>query len=580
MQRRSAHSVRSVLVSVALVAVGFTPATPAAAAPTTGPLGHFKHIVVIYEENHSFDNLYGNWGPVNGQHVVGRADAPPAHTTQIAQDGSPYPCLLMSDVNLMSPPLSPDCSSTTFSFGSGKPTTAYHFGNAPYNIDQFIPATAATCPDRDHLFNFTFGILAGAAGGQPGGCTRDLVHRFYQEQYQLNGGQMNRYVTGSDSAGMSMGYYDTTKLPIYTYLHQNGAPNYVIADNFFQAAFGGSFLNHQYLIAAAPLPSTIGTHAVLDASGFPNATYPLYHPATSVVDGNLTQACGVPTTVTGFACGNYAVNTVQPPYQPTSPFGTQMAPVDDTTTPMNIGDELSNAGVSWAWYSGGWDNAAGITTGPGWTNGSGPTCSDPNSAVAPTVGTATGGFPFCPDKSFQTHHQPFNYFARYAPGQPGRSHLQDEQDFLAAVKAGTLPSVSFVKPLGIDNEHPGYTSEPNGSDHLVDLINAVETGPQAGNTLIVVTYDEFGGQWDHVSPPGLGTPAAAGQSDQFGPGSRVPTLLVARSLTRSGVDHTVYDTTSILRTIEAQFGLAPIGTRDAAVNDLGPAIAAGRPPHG
>ena len=143
MQRRSAHSVRSVLVSVALVAVGFTPATPAAAAPTTGPLGHFKHIVVIYEENHSFDNLYGNWGPVNGQHVVGRADAPPAHTTQIAQDGSPYPCLLMSDVNLMSPPLSPDCSSTTFSFGSGKPTTAYHFGNAPYNIDQFIPATAA-----------------------------------------------------------------------------------------------------------------------------------------------------------------------------------------------------------------------------------------------------------------------------------------------------------------------------------------------------------------------------------------------------------------------------------------------------
>jgi acid phosphatase len=580
MQRRSAHSVRSVLVSVALVAVGFTPATPAAAAPTTGPLGHFKHIVVIYEENHSFDNLYGNWGPVNGQHVVGRADAPPAHTTQIAQDGSPYPCLLMSDVNLMSPPLSPDCSSTTFSFGSGKPTTAYHFGNAPYNIDQFIPATAATCPDRDHLFSFTFGILAGAAGGQPGGCTRDLVHRFYQEQYQLNGGQMNRYVTGSDSAGMSMGYYDTTKLPIYTYLHQNGAPNYVIADNFFQAAFGGSFLNHQYLIAAAPLPSTIGTHAVLDASGFPNATYPLYHPSTSVVDGNLTQACGVPTTVTGFACGNYAVNTVQPPYQPTSPFGTQMAPVDDATTPMNIGDELSNAGVSWAWYSGGWDNAAGITTGPGWTNGSGPTCSDPNSAVAPTVGTATGGFPFCPDKSFQTHHQPFNYFARYAPDQPGRAHLQDEQDFLAAVKAGTLPSVSFVKPLGIDNEHPGYTSEPNGSDHLVDLINAVETGPQAGNTLIVVTYDEFGGQWDHVSPPGLGTPAAAGQSDQFGPGSRVPTLLVARSLTRSGVDHTVYDTTSILRTIEAQFGLAPIGTRDAAVNDLGPAIAAGRPPHG
>ena len=593
MQRRSARSMRSVLVSVALVAVGFAPAAPAVAAPKDGPpdhvghkggpLGNFKHIVVIYEENHSFDNLYGNWGSVNGQHVVGRADATPAHTTQVAQDGSAYPCLLMSDLNLMSPPLSSSCSSTTFSFGAGKPTTAYHFGNAPFNIDRFIPATAATCPDRDHLFSFTFGILAGAAGGQPGGCTRDLVHRFYQEQYQLNGGAMNRYVTGSDSAGMSMGYYDTKKLPIYAYLHRHDAPNYVIADNFFQAAFGGSFLNHQYLIAAAPLPwpaIPASSHSIVDANGFPNATYPLYTPTTTVADKPGTQACGLPTTVAGFACGDVAVNTVQPPYQPTSLFGTQVPPVDDTIKPLNIGDELTDAGVSWAWYSGGWDNAAGITTGPGWTNGTGTTCSDPNSAVAATVGTATGGFPFCPDKSFQTHHQPFNYFARYAPGQPGRSHLQDEQDFLAAVKAGTLPSVSFVKPLGIDNEHPGYTSEPNGSDHLVDLINAVETGPQAGNTLIVVTYDEFGGQWDHVSPPGLGTRASAGQADQFGPGSRVPTLIVARSLTRSGVDHTVYDTTSILRTIEQQFGLKPIASRDAAVDDLGPAVAVGRPPHG
>ena len=73
------------------------------------------------------------------------------------------------------------------------------------------------------------------------------MHRFYQEQYQLNSGNQNRYLTGSDAVGMTMGYYDTTQLPIYKYLHANGAPNYVIADKFFQAAFGGSFLNHQYL---------------------------------------------------------------------------------------------------------------------------------------------------------------------------------------------------------------------------------------------------------------------------------------------------------------------------------------------
>jgi acid phosphatase len=567
---RTRRLARIGLIAIALGAAALAPA--AADAGSKGPLGHFKHLVVIYEENHSFDNLYGLWGSVDGQHVVGLSDATASHTTQVSQAGTAYPCLLMSDVNLMSPPLSPACSTTTFTFnGTGAPTTAYHFGNAPYNIDQFIPSTATTCPSESELFAHTFGILDGH--GLPGGCTRDLVHRFYQEQYQLNGGAQNRYTTGSDSAGMTMGYYDTTKLPIYEYLHAQGAPNYVIADHFFQGAFGGSFLNHQWLIAAAAPQSATGTNSVLDASGFPNATYPLY--ATSgVVDGTLTQACGLTTTVAGLACGNYAVNTMQPQWQPTSSFGTKMTAVDDSTTAKNIGDRLSDAGVSWAWYSGGWDNANGNVGGRGYTNGDGSTCSDPNSAPAPIDALGKGGPPYCPDKSFQTHHQPFNYYTRYAPGQPDRAHLQDEEDFFHAASTGALPSVSFVKPLGLENEHPGYASEPNGSDHLVDLIQAVENGPQAGNTLILVTYDEFGGQWDHVSPPGMGT---TGAHDLFGPGTRIPAILIARSLTKSGVDHTVYDTTSIMRTIEQQWGLSPVATRDAAVNGLGPAVSTGRP---
>ena len=561
--------------SLALASLTLTAAGPAVAA-TDGPLGHFKHIVVIYEENHSFDNLYGHWGDVAGQHVTGVSDADAAHTTQVAQDGTPYDCLLMSDVNFMSPPLSPDCSATTFSFGAGKPTTAYHYGNAPYSIDAVVPADAQTCPDENHLFANTFGILAPA--GLPGGCTRDLVHRFYQEQYQLDGGKQDRYVTGSDSAGMTMGVYDTTQLPIYEYLHGNGAPRYVIADRFFQAAFGGSFLNHQYLIAAAAPPFAGGSHSVLDANGFPNKTYPLYTPTIStVVDGTDTQACGLPTTVAGFACGDFAVNTTQPPFQPTSAFGLKMPLVDDTKVDLTIGDRLTDAGVSWAWYSGGWDNANGNQAGLGWTNGAGPTCGDPNSAPAPNDLAGHGGFPYCPDKSFQTHHQPFNYYARYAPGHPDRAHLQDEQNFLADVKAGSLPSVSFVKPLGLENEHPGYTSEPRGSDHLVDLIQAIESGPQAGNTLIVVTYDEFGGQWDHVSPPGMGS--TIGAHDEWGPGTRVPAILIARSFISSGVDHTVYDTTSILRTIEQQFGVDPVASRDAAVNGLGNAVSIGRRGH-
>jgi phospholipase C len=85
--------------------------------------------------------------------------------------------------------------------------------------------------------------------------------------------------------------------------------------------------------------------------------------------------------------------------------------------------------------------------------------------------------------------------------------------------------------------------------------------------MVVVTYDEFGGQWDHVAPPGQG--GAGGPHDVWGPGTRIPALIVSPHLTGDFVvDNTQYDTTSILATIESRFGLAPLGTRDAAVNNL------------
>ena len=197
-----------------------------------------KHIVVIYEENHSFDNLYGGW-----EGVTGRSQADAAHTRQVGQSGTPYQCLLQNDVNLKSPsPLSTTCTDTTTA-------TAFesHFGNAPFLIDDYISPEDTTCP-APGVFAPN-GVLKGS--GEPGGCTRDLVHRYYQEQYQLNGGRQNRYVTGSDAVGLTMGGYDTKQLPVYKYLHGANAPKYAIADRFFQGAFGGSFLNHQWLVAAA-----------------------------------------------------------------------------------------------------------------------------------------------------------------------------------------------------------------------------------------------------------------------------------------------------------------------------------------
>jgi acid phosphatase len=181
-------------------------------------------------------------------------------------------------------------------------------------------------------------------------------------------------------------------------------------------------------------------------------------------------------------------------------------------------------------------------------------------------------FPNCADKLFQFHHQPFNYYASYATGTAARAaHLRDEQEFLqlarSSSKACNLKPVSFVKPIGAENEHPGYTSETAGSNHLIELLQAVQDSRCGKDTMVVVAYDEFGGQWDHVAPPGQG--GTAGPHDVFGPGTRLPALVISPFLRGDFVvDHTQHDTTSILATIEQRFGLAPLSSRDAAVRDL------------
>jgi acid phosphatase len=558
-------------VAAALAFAALVSGAAAAANGNGNDLRRINHIVVIYEENHSFDNLYGGW-----EGVRGLTDADAAHTTQVDQNGTPYTCLFQLDANLTVPPLSKVCSGVT------PRGTAFdsHFTNTWFTIDDFIHPDDITCPPITNAFAFPNGIRnpginpatgLPVPGALPGGCTRDIVHKFYQEQYQLNGGAQNRYATGSDAAGLVMGVYDTRQLPIYRYLHGGGAPHYAIADNFFQAAFGGSFLNHQWLVAAATpvypgAPANL--HSIVDSAGFVRNNYPLYNPLAGQTyrDSDLTVDCSSPVKPGG-ACGDYAVNTMQPPYWPKGLFGDVLNFPQVNPT---IGDRLNANGIDWAWYAGGWDNAIGNTTGRGWTNGTGPSCSDPNHDPA------NSSYPRCPDALFQYHHQPLNYFKAFDPSTPAgaanrAAHLLDEEDFIAAAngssKSCDLKAVSFIKPVGAENEHPGYASEPNGSDHLVDLLQSIEGSDCAKDTMVIVTYDEFGGQWDHVPPPGQGN--NNGPHDSFGPGTRIPALIVSPFLRGNEViDDTQYDTTSILATIEERYGLPSLSTRDAAVNSL------------
>src|SRR5437773_997084 len=206
------RSLRRLLTfAVGFVTVVATGPALSVQASTDTKFAGINHIVVIYEENHSFDNLYGGWEGVNGL-----ANASAARTLQVKQDGSVFACLMQNDVNLANK-LPASCNDT-----SGTPATTTtqanypftsHFTNAPFQIDAYIPVTARTCPHPGAPFSATG--YPDSPSNLPGGCTRDIVHRFYQEQYQLDGGRQDRYTAGSDAVGLTQGYYDTKALPIY-----------------------------------------------------------------------------------------------------------------------------------------------------------------------------------------------------------------------------------------------------------------------------------------------------------------------------------------------------------------------------
>ncbi|ACK51488.1 acid phosphatase [Methylocella silvestris BL2] len=361
----------------------------------------------------------------------------------------------------------------------------------PAVIDNRFPADLANAPFRADAF----------AGLDQ--TTGDLVHRFYQQQAQIHGGKMDRFAAISDGGGLTMSYYDGSSLPLWDY-----ARRYVLMDHFFHAAFGGSFLNHMLLVCACA---------------------PRYEDAPETIriklkeDGALARDGAV--TPDGYAVNTIFTSFTPHPSSVTDP--TRLLPPIDAPT---IGDRLSEKGVDWAWYSGGWSEAV--------------------------AGR--------PPSSFQFHHQPFAYFKAYGDGTPGRAaHLKDGVDFIEAINSGTLPPVAFYKPIGVNNEHPGYTSVLAGDRHAADIIQLIERSPIWSDSLIIVTYDENGGYWDHVAPPVV---------DRWGPGMRVPTILVSPFAKKGLIDHTAYDTTAILKLIETRFGLEPLGERDARAQDLTQAL--------
>jgi len=140
--------------------------------------------------------------------------------------------------------------------------------------------------------------------------------------------------------------------------------------------------------------------------------------------------------------------------------------------------------------------------------------------------------------------------------------------FVADAQSGALPAVSWLVPDFADSEHPtvgrfaGTSQSVSvcvGENWTVEQVNAIMQGPDWPTTAIVITWDDFGGFYDHVPPPA---------ADQFGYGPRVPLIVISPYAKEGFVSHTVYEFASVLRLIETRFNLAPLTTRDAIANSL------------
>ena len=124
-------------------------------------------------------------------------------------------------------------------------------------------------------------------------------------------------------------------------------------------------------------------------------------------------------------------------------------------------------------------------------------------------------------------------------------------------------TILFYKPTGRFNQHPSYTDLLSGDEHAAEILERLRRGPQWKGMLVIVTYDENGGFWDHVPPPN-----GPGWADRWGPGTRIPAIIVSPFAKRGHIDKTSYDTTSIAKLITTRFGLEALPGVREKVGDL------------
>ncbi|GAA2466685.1 alkaline phosphatase family protein [Actinocorallia cavernae] len=406
--------------------------------------------------------------------------------------------------------------------------------------------------------------------------TCDQNHSYGPEQYAYNGGKADQFVQNTEvdkcsgglfgEPGLAMDYYDgNTVTALWNY-----AQHYTLSDRAYSSNYG---------------PSTPG--ALNLASGNTHGVVSI-DPATG-------KQTGKPDSYTVQSPDAHGVGTV---VNDPDPAWDDCSDKDHTSSNAlasmqgkNVGDLLNTKKVSWGWFQGGFRP----TTGWDGTSGSYAKCDTTHNNVGGTAAV-----------DYSPHHNPFSYYKSTANphhlppksvseiGHNGQAnHNYDLTDFSAALKAGHLPSVSFLKAGEYQDGHAGYSDPIDEQHFLVNEINAIQSSPQWKSTAIVVAYDDSDGWYDHafVAPRNgstdtsvgsngkatdspacqKGPKAAGGYADRCGPGTRQPLLVISPYSKVNKVDHTLTDQASIIRFIEDNWHTGRVGDAsfDAKAGSLG-----------
>jgi phospholipase C len=470
-------------------------AARAQSAPAAAPITPIQHIVVIFNENISFDHYFGTY------------------PNALNPEGSPAfnPLPETPAVNGLSPAI------LTRNPNAGNPANKLGAAN-PFRLDRSQAATS----DQNH--NYT--------------PEQAAVHSGLMDAFPANvgvagpppsPGPMGSFFT---TTGLTMGYYDgNTVTALWNY-----AQRFAMSDNSYGSNYG---------------PSTPGALNLISGQ-------------TNGVTGNINGTGSVVSDGNG---GMTAIGDADP-----------VGDVCSTTTGeaysmtgQTIGDLLNAAGVSWGFYTQGFDLSV--------TNANGTTgCNRSTTSLITNTKKA----------DYIPHHEPFQYYKSTANPTHARpssvtsvgltdaaNHQYDVHDFYDAIMAGNYPAVNFLKAPGYQDAHAGYSDPLDEQAFVVGVINFLQQNADWEHTAVVIAYDDSDGWYDHQMGPivnqstsaadmltGTGT-CGSGTSALPGPGSngtavqgrcgygpRLPMLVISPWSKQNFVDHTVTDQSSIIRFVE------------------------------